>query len=179
MKSREVKLANGQTLTVPQGIQRIDSPSTHGWQVRYQGSRLFSDGPSADAQLSLKKALLELMTRMNSLPAPPALNRGPSAHKTSDLPSGISGPIVRQRVGRAFTAELSVLLPRFGQRAQLKKIHIGSPNTYTEDKYRAALEKGVAMRKQATERYALEADKARRNDVAQLRGKISALRAKP
>ncbi len=43
MKLRDVAIFNGQKFVVPQGIQRIDTKSTHGWQVRYQGTKMFSD----------------------------------------------------------------------------------------------------------------------------------------
>ena len=43
MKTRKVTIYSGKTFTVPQGIQRIDTTSTHGWQVRYAGTKLFSD----------------------------------------------------------------------------------------------------------------------------------------
>ena len=178
MKFRQVTLSNGQTFEVPQGVQRIESKSTHGWQVRYQGSKFFSDGPHGGPQESLTKAIRELLARITTMPAPAALSRVPNANKTSDLPSGISGPIVRERPGRALIAELSVLLPRFGQRAQYKNIYIASQNTYTEDKYREALAKGMAMRTAAVERYELDAAKARKASVAHLRTQINALHGK-
>ena len=43
MKFRKVKLISNQEFMVPQGIQRIDTKSTHGWQVRYHGTKYFSD----------------------------------------------------------------------------------------------------------------------------------------
>jgi hypothetical protein len=176
MKSRQVTLYGGLTFQVPQGIQRIDSKSTHGWQVRYQGSKFFSDGPTGHPQQSLINAMRELLNRLDSLPPPAVLNRGPSASKSTDLPSGISGPIVRERPGRPMIAELSVLLPRLGRSALHKKIHIGSENTYTPDKYRAALAKGVAMRAEAIAQYERDADKARKQTMTQLRAQIKALR---
>jgi len=177
MKSRDVTLASGQTFQVPQGIQRIDSKSTHGWQVRYQGSKFFSDGHSADPGQSLANAVLELIARIKTMPAPKALGRDPSTNKTSDLPSGISGPVVRARPGRALTAELSVLLPRFGRAAQYRKIYIGSQNTYTEDRYREALAKGIALREEAIARYERAAAKSRRESISQLRAQLATLKS--
>jgi hypothetical protein len=176
MKFRQATLPNAQTFQVPQGIQRIDSTSTHGWQVRYQGSKFFSDGPNGLPQESLANAIHELMARITSMPAPSALNRGPNANKSTDLPSGISGPIVRERPGRPMIAELSVLLPRFGRSALHKKVYIGSQNTYTPDKYREALAKSIELRTQAIEQYELDAAKARKGAVTALRAQIKALR---
>jgi hypothetical protein len=172
MKYRQVTLLSGQVFQAPQGIQRIDSTSTHGWQVRYQGSKFFSDGQHGTPAQSLKNAMHELLSRITSTPVPSALKEGPSINKTTDLPSGISGPIVRKRPGRPMIAELSVLLPRFGRAAQLKKIYIGSENNYTPDRYREALAKGIEIRTQAVERYELAATKARRNSIVDLRAQI-------
>jgi hypothetical protein len=176
MKFRQVTLPSGQAFQVPQGVQRIDSQSTHGWQVRNQGSKFFSDGPHGDPQNSLVNAMHELLARITSMPAPSALNPRPSANKTSDLPSGISGPIVRERPGRPMIAELSVLLPRFGREAEHKKIYIGSENTYTPDKYREALAKSIEIRTQAVDRYERAAAKARRASVADLRTQLNSMR---
>ena len=173
MKYRQVTLPHGQVFQVPQGIQRIDSTSTHGWQVRYQGSKFFSDGQHGSPEQSLTNAMHELLARRTSVPAPSALKDSPSTNKTTDLPSGISGPIVRERQGRPMIAELSVLLPRFGRAAQVKKIYIGSENTYTPDRYREALAKSIEMRTQAVERYERAETKARRESVVDLRARIS------
>ena len=44
MKVRDVVIFSGERFEVPQGIQRIDHRATHGWQLRYGGTKLFSDG---------------------------------------------------------------------------------------------------------------------------------------
>lgn len=177
MKSREVTLPGGQRFQVPQGIQRIDSSSTHGWQVRYQGTKLFSDGESHDPKMSLINALSELLARVAATPAGTALKQTASANKTSDLPSGISGPIVRNRPNRAPTAGLSVLLPRYGGKSEIRNVHIGTPNTYTAEKYLAALEKCVALRSEAVARYERDAQKAHGATLAYLRAELRSLRA--
>ena len=43
MKFREVAIFNGDVYQVPQCVQRIDTRATHGWQLRYGGTKLFSD----------------------------------------------------------------------------------------------------------------------------------------
>lgn len=176
MNFRRVKLPSGQIFEVPQGIQRIDAKSTRGWQVRYQGSKFFADGMAHDPTQAFANALHELIARIKTMPLPAGLSRTPSANKATDLPSGISGPIVRERPGRARTAELSVLLPRFGTSPELKKLHIGSENTYTPDRYLTALARAMELREEAIERYELATAKARRADVAVLKARLAALR---
>lgn len=178
MKFREVTLADGTELSVPQGIQRIDTRSTHGWQVRCQGTKFFSDGPTADVRQSLIKATRELIQRLTTLPAPSGLKLQASPSKTSDLPPGISGPIVRERPGRAPSAALSVLVPRFGKAPQNKTVYIASQSTYSEERYLQALAKGLAIRAQAIERYEEDASKARRKAGALLRAQLRAPEAK-
>lgn len=177
MKFRDVVIFNGQQFTVPQGIQRIDTRATHGWQVRYGGTKLYSDhtrdGSGAAASLAL--AQQELARRIAKMPAPSLLQKRPSDSKSSDLPVGISGPIVRQRAGsRVRSCSFSVLLPRYGQSPRCSSVYIGTENTYTIERYHAALEKATAMRVEAEQQYELAATKAKRAGAKALAGLIKA-----
>lgn len=179
MKTRKVIIFSGKTFTVPQGIQRIDSTSTHGWQVRYQGTKFFSDSSydGSDPARSLAAATRELLNRIATMPAPVVLKRGPSAHKSSGLPPGISGPIVVSRgEERVRSAVLSVLLPRFGSTPQLKSIYIGTENTYTQAKYRAALAAAKMLRAEAVATYEAAATKARRRSAKAMRKELASAR---
>jgi len=149
MKLRKVTLFNGRRFTVPQGIQRIDHRATHGWQLRYGGTRLFSDGSSdgSGARASLARAVQELHARIARLPAPSRLQRAPNENKTSDLPVGISGPLVRLRAGATVReCSLSVSLPRYDQPPRRRSIYIGTENTYTAQRFKRALARAIALR---------------------------------
>ncbi len=165
MKVRDITIFSGQRFTVPQGIQRIDHRATHGWQLRYGGTKLFSDHTSdgSGAQAALEAATSELLKRIARLPAPTRLQRGPSENKTSDLPVGIFGPVVRQRRGsKVRYASLSVLVPRYGDVPLRKSVYIGSENTYTPERYSAALEKAIEMRRRAELAYQKATTRAKR-----------------
>ncbi|MGC4079721.1 MAG: hypothetical protein QM702_22280 [Rubrivivax sp.] len=165
MKYRELVLFNGERFLVPQGIQRIDTGATHGWQVRYQGTRLFSDHSrdGSGARQAFDLATRELMRRIAALPAPVTLQRAPSAHKTSTLPPGISGPIIRTKRGTGTrTAVLSVLLPRFGAPSRRTSVHIGSENTYSVERFEQALARAQELRAEAEREYTIAATQARR-----------------
>lgn len=180
MKFRNVAIFNGQRFSVPQCIQRIDHGSTHGWQVRYQGTKLFSDGSTdgSGAADSLQRAMRELLARIASLPAPVLLQRAPSSHKSTDLPPGISGPIVRaRRQSQVRSASFSVLIPRFGQRARITSVYIGNENTYSATRYREALAKALVLREQAEQAYLAAATTARRRESAELRAALKAMKA--
>lgn len=167
MKVREVVIFNGDRYTVPQGIQRIDHRATHGWQLRYGGTKLYSDHTpdGSGAADALAKATKELLSRIAKLPAPSRLQREPNENKSSDLPVGISGPIVRQRKrGNVRDCSLSVLLPRFGGTPKRHSVYIGTENTYTIERYQLALEKSIELRRRAVLAYGRAATTAKRNE---------------
>jgi hypothetical protein len=171
MSTRKVVIFSGHRFDVPSCIQRIDSASTHGWQVRYGGSKLFSDhsDDGSGARAALAAAVEELRRRIERLPAPSRLQRAPSARKTSGLPVGISGPVVRHRAAAgASEAAFVVSLPRFGQPARSSSVYIGTESTYTVKRYRVALAAAIELREQAERSYRRAATKARREDMRAL-----------
>lgn len=177
MKTRKIVLFSGEEFEVPQGIQRIDHRATHGWQLRYGGTKLFSDHTSdgSGARASLEKATKELLRRINTMPAPSLLQRGPSANKSSQLPPGITGPVVRvRRGGKTRDCSLMVLIPRFGDKPRRRTIYIGTENTYTLERYHAALERAIAMRKEAEEAYEKATTKAKRAEARAHRATLKA-----
>ena len=177
MKTRDITTAAGESFTVPQGIQRLDSASTRGWQVRYQGTKYFPDG-TAGARKSLESATRELLRRIATMPAPVGLRRTPSPSKTTGLPAGISGPIVVGKAGSELrSAVLSVLIPRFGQANQVKRVHIGTEQTYTKARYRAALAKAVELRSESLALYEAAATKAKRKEASAMKKALSAARS--
>lgn len=180
MKTRDVVIFTGKRFKVPQGIQRIDHRATHGWQLRYGGTKLFSDGSQdgSGAAASLIQATDELLKRIAKLPAPSRLQRTPNENKTTDLPVGISGPIVRLRAGaKVRECNLLVSLPRFGDVPRRSTIYIGNENTYTEQRYRRALERAIRLREEAEEVYQREATRAKRAGVQGLIEKQRSRRA--
>jgi len=169
MKTRAVTLANGEKFTVPQGIQRLDSRSTRGWQVRYQGTKYFPDGV-AGPKKALEAATRDLLRRIATLPAPVALKRSASPHKTSELPPGISGPLLATKPGSGGqSAVLSVLIPKFGGRNQIKQIYIGTPTTYSHARYKAALAQALELRAEGVSLYEAAATKAKRKAASAMK----------
>ena len=156
MKVRSVVIFSGDTYEVPQSIQRIDHRATHGWQLRYGGTKLYSDHSSdgSGAADALAKATRELLKRIATMPAPTRLQRAPSQNKSSDLPVGITGPVVRTRAGgQVRDCSLAVLIPRYGDSPRRRTVYIGTENTFTKAKYKVALEKATEMRQLAEEAY--------------------------
>lgn len=168
MKVRSITIFSGEAFDVPQGIQRIDHRATHGWQLRYGGTKLFSDhsNDGSGAAAALDKAVKELHKRIAALPAPSLLQRGPSRNKSSQLPPGITGPVVRvRRGGQTRDCSLMVLIPRFGEKPRRRTIYIGTENTYTLARYHAALERAMEMRRAAEEAYEEATTKAKRAEA--------------
>lgn len=181
MKVRQVVIFSGETFEVPQSIQRIDHLATHGWQLRYGGTKLFSDGSpdGSGASAALAHATRELLARIARLPAPSRLQRVPNENKSSDLPVGISGPIVRLRRGaNVRDCSLAVSLPRFGDLPQRRSVYIGTENTYTVEKYQLALAKAIKLRNQAEVAYQRAATRAKRAAAGELSSPRPRRRAK-
>jgi hypothetical protein len=177
MKLRDVVIFSGHKFKVPQGIQRIDHRATHGWQLRYNGTKLYSDhsNDGSGATASLTEATKELLKRIASTPAPTVLQNAPSANKTSDLPPGISGPVVRlRRGGHTRDCSLAVLIPRFGEKPKRCNVYIGTENTYTPARYKEALKRAVEMRAEAEEIYQVAATKAKRADARAYKATLKA-----
>ncbi len=180
MKTRHVLLFSGDTFEVPQCIQRIDHLATHGWQLRYGGTKLFSDHSSdgSGAARSLALATRELLKRIRTLPAPSRLQAGPSQNKTSNLPVGISGPVLRTRKGaKVRDCSLAVLIPRFGDKPRRRTIYIGTENTYSAQRFNAALARAIAMRHAAEAAYQRAETLARRAEARALRARQRAAAA--
>ena len=177
MRFRNVAIFNADRYLVPQCIQRIDHRATHGWQLRYGGTKLFSDhsndGSGAEAALAL--ATKELIRRIGTMEAPTTLQSAPSANKSSHLPPGISGPVVRARAGgRARDCSLAVLLPRFGGLPDRRSVYVATERTYTQAKLKAALKRAVALRAEAEAAYRKAATRARRAEAKELKAMLAA-----
>lgn len=179
MKYRDVVIHTGERFTVPQGIQRIDHRATHGWQLRYAGTKLFSDGVDGSPAASLAKAIKELRSRIAKLPAPSKLQKEIRGTKSTDLPVGISGPVVRLREGSSVRAcSFSVSLPMWGEAPRRSSVHIGTENTYSEERYHEALAKALEMRHKAERAYQRAATRAMRESSASLMSQAPAQAAR-
>lgn len=172
MNTRTVTIYTGLRIRVPEHIQRIDTHSTHGWQMRYgQPTLFFSDGqgPGNGPRPALKRATEALQQRIAELPAPTGLQRDISPNKQNDLPVGISGPILRHRPGRSVPeCHFSVNLPRYNAKPLRRSVYIANQNTYTPERYQAALDSAIEMRRAAEEQYQLDATEAKRRAAAKL-----------
>jgi hypothetical protein len=126
---------------------------------------MFSDhsNDGSKARAALKLATAELIKRIAKLPAPSGLRRDIASNKGSNLPVGISGPIVRTRPGRnTRDASFGVTLPRFGMKPTTRSVYIATENTYTLSRYKTALAKAIELRRAAERAYQLAATKAKR-----------------
>jgi hypothetical protein len=126
---------------------------------------MFSDhsNDGSKARAALKLATAELIKRIAKLPAPSGLRRDIASNKGSNLPVGISGPIVRTRPGRnTRDASFGVTLPRFGMKPTTRSVYIATENTYTLARYKTALAKAIELRRTAERAYQLAATKAKR-----------------
>jgi hypothetical protein len=166
MPARTAILPSGARIRVPEHIQRIDTRSTHGWQLRYGKPTMFFSDSKAEGgspRAALKLAVAALSKRLSTLQAPTGLQRKASASKQNDLPAGISGPILRQRSGRSSPeCHFSVNLPRYGEKPLRRSVYIANQNTYTKERYEEALAAAIELRKEAEKAYQAAATAAMR-----------------
>ncbi|MFY9514051.1 MAG: hypothetical protein WAQ05_24065, partial [Rubrivivax sp.] len=102
----------------------------------------------------------------------------PSPRKSSDLPAGVSGPILVRRRGAAEPAAVfSVLVPRFGKTNLVRKVHIGTRNTYSAARYHSALEKALEIRAAGQTSYEADATRAKRRAATDMKKAASARRS--
>jgi hypothetical protein len=156
---RSIVTPAGEVYICPPMLRRMDqkAKSTVGWIVRGKGggSTFFSDGKFGSAYAAYLAALehLRLIHESERASDASALRRRSGA-KASELPYGISGPVVRKdRQYGHLIACLLCRIPIFGKPEKLKWLYIGNENTYTEAKYWAVLERAKAMRARALAEY--------------------------
>jgi hypothetical protein len=162
---RRVTIFTGAKFDVPTHIQRIDTKATHGWQLRYGRSKMFSDhtNDGAGASESLEAATAELAKRVARLPAPTGLRSDVLARKGSDLPVGISGPReVRRPNKNVAQYYLQVTYPIVGARPANRQVYIATENTYTDEKFQMALAKAIALRDTNVRKYKLASTRLKR-----------------
>ena len=108
-----------------------------------------------------------------------------------DLPDAVAGRLARlaadQRAAAAVDiakadltlaqANLDLVSADLGK-AEIRSIYIGTPRTYTANKYLGAVEKCLALRANAIERYEQDARKAHSAAITVLRAQLKTLRAK-
>ena len=150
MKFRQTTIFTGEIFEVPTHIVRVDSNRGHAWQVRYgRPWKSFADHSTdgSGAARSLRDAKDELAKRISNLPAPTGLRVDVMAHKKTDLPVGISGPISRLRTGRTVPYyDFQVTLPIHGEKHKNRHVYIATENTLTPEKLDLALAKAISIR---------------------------------
>ncbi len=165
MKVRSLTTAFDEAFEVPKNIVRLDHKSTRGWQVRFGRWAFFADhtNDGSGSEQALQLATAELKRRMLKLPAATGLRVDASPHKSSDLPVGVSGPTERTRQGRnTVQYYFQVTHPVIGGKSINRSVYIATENTFTQEKYDAALSKAISMREAGVRRFKLAATKAMR-----------------
>ena len=142
MKTRNVVIHTGERFEVPQGIQRIDHRSTHGWQLRYGGTKLYSDGARGRRRRAGGGG-------PSCCAASPRCRR-PRAAAPHQRPQSAATAGGHHRPGGALPARLqhdglepvglAAALP--GETPLRRSVFIGTQNTYTPERYLAALAEG-------------------------------------
>jgi hypothetical protein len=173
---RQVKIKNHGTFAVPPHIQRIEKfepghIGTRGWQVRYRKPwKLFSDyahgrnGPDE----SLKDAI-DYLRRIYKGPTPVVFKQRMRTARSS-LPVGLSEVIIKRKDRKVREIRIQVSIPNgVNARHTTKRIYVGTENTITRKRYREAVRRAVALRKQCYQKYWAACRRLRLDDTRGLR----------
>ena len=146
-KPRLVKVGED-TYEVPAFIARVSFRDTNGWQVRYQGTLLFSDQKCGGRAQALQCACDELARRLRETPyvAPVRVQTSAIAGKQNDLPAGISGPILRTRKKGCSYWDYQVTFPLRGGGTRHTCVYVGTEKNITQQRLDDALTKAVRLR---------------------------------
>lgn len=144
---RIVRVPGWGVVEVPRYVVRIDSPSTHGWQLRYQSPfKMFSDAVvsrSGTPESSFKVVVAALADVFKGLR--PRLQSVETKRKK--IRTGAVGVrrVVRLRRGRNVQEHyFTVSHPKAGVPA--RNIYIGTENTITATRVKAAAERAKKLR---------------------------------
>lgn len=150
--TRTVTVNNWGSFIVPRHIVRIDSScrtdksETHGWQVRYKGTKFFSDSLRHDRSRSpasaLSLAIKLLASRYQGQSVPLRLTE--QASKTEK--TGAPGVRIVRRINRRDFEEVFVEVghPTYGKSPF--RLYVGTANTATQDRLDAALQRARELR---------------------------------
>lgn len=172
MKTRKHTIFTGKTFTVPTYIVRLDGARSHGWQLRLGPWKMFSDrsNDGSGAARALQEAKAELLKRLAKMPARTGLRTDVSPRKSNGLPLGISGPHARTRTDKAgIQYYVQVTYPVFNGKNVNRSVYVATENTFTEEKWEAALAKAVELREKGVRAFKLASGKARREVVDKLK----------
>lgn len=144
------------TFIVPRHIVRIEIEATerrnatYGWQVRYHGSKFFSDALKADKARTpvsaLALAIAELAERYEGQTAPiRPIESSSKLEKT-----GVPGVRIVRRINKRNFEEVFIEInhPIYGRSG--RKLYVGTANTATAKRLDQALERAIELRTKIT-----------------------------
>ncbi len=147
---RKVRVRGFGLFQVPRHIQRIDidepgKAGTHGWQVRWDGTKFFSDAATGKREPTASLARSERYLRSIYTGPRPRLRE--TEHKDKKHRTGIAGVQLayRRRKDRQI-AEVYLRVNPPTQGGVPHSIYVGTENTITQARMRLALKKARAMR---------------------------------
>lgn len=164
----------GVLLTLPQGLQRLDSDGHCGWQARLDDWTKYRADEDETTEGSLKSlvSVTKTLTEKLAEDPPSSIRENESPRKEHKLPVGITF-VTRRRRDRPDEIYYVVHAPVFNGRARNRKVYAGNANTLTQASQASALAKAVALRATAVEDYKyfeiLHKRKLRRERTALLR----------
>lgn len=157
---------NWGVFTVPRHVVRIDIETgiraTHGWQVRYRGTKFFSDGIQADKSRTPKSALALAIAYLARIYVGQSVPMATSERASKGEKVRKAGVRICRRLNRRDFEEVYVEVchPQYGKAAT--RLYVGTANTATRDRLNAMLERAYVLRdKLVSEHLALREQESR------------------
>lgn len=155
---RRIRITGVGVFDVPTHVVRIDSTkrtgATHGWQVRFKGTKMFSDGLFGDDAGNSLRAAKTYLTRVFVPPAtpfPPLRTREAAGRK--QVPLGVPGLSLRwaqkeKRNARQLYIQVGVPVPARGRKTVHRNVnvYVATDGTLTDSHLRRALQRAVDLR---------------------------------
>lgn len=151
--ARMVQVKNWGNLIVPRHIVRIDVEAgedrraTHGWQVRYRGTKFFSDTLRNDKTRTPLSALEMAIEYLAGRYAGQSVPLRKSENQSKSEMTGTNGVRIVRKLNQRDIEEVYVEVVHPLRGKSPKRLYVGTANTATQKRLDAVLERGVAMRK--------------------------------
>ncbi len=165
--TREIKIARRGAFKVPQYVTRLDYPrrrakrgadrvwrsAMHGWWVRYRDNSKFFNDAGEDPGVSLRRA----REFLESIYVGPAIRLARKEHADKKNKTGVPGiRIISKPHHRGHTNEIMVEVSATRNGESPKRVYVGTSETATKARMKAAIEKAKGIRAAIVERYLSE-----------------------
>jgi len=167
---RSVTVRGFGAFEVPRHIQRIDiddegKAGTHGWQVRWNGTKFFGD--ASNGKRDPTRALARAERHLRAIYDGPKPRLRDKEHKDKKHRTGLAGvQLAYRRRRNRNIAEVYLRVNPLSPGGTPRSVYVGTENTVTQARLREALRRARAMRDEMRAEYIASLARAPRRSRA-------------